>query len=433
MFTLSDVNYCATVVQLLEFIPLDNCTNIKHAVILNSKVIVSADTKPGDVGLYFPIETEINSTFLANNNLYSSSDRNMDKTKKGFFGNAGRVRAVKLRGHISDGFFIPLNSLCFHFPLVFESDFPIGTQFNSVDDLELCKKYVRTSNAVARGSNPAKSVRAKDIIEGQFFLHEDKTKNLRHNIHQILPEDFISITEKFHGCNASIGNILCQKKLSWWQKALLAVGVPLQQAEYRPVWASRRVIKGVGEESGGGKHFYGHDVWRESMKELILKIPEGWTLYGEIVGYAGEKQIQKGYHYGEKFGDFRFYCFGIKIIDQGGREINLNSHQVHEWCEKNSISTFKPKFIGRADELISYWDIFDNITDWQKELLNYLEAEYCKDEMCKHNILEVPAEGIVLRRESLFGPQWFKLKNWKFLEWETQQLDTDEVSIEEEN
>ena len=432
MFNLSDVNYCATVVQLHEFIPLDNCANIKHAVILNSKVIVSVDAQPGDLGLYFPIESELDSKFLANNNLYSSSEKNVDKKKKGFFGNAGRVRAVKLRGHISDGFFIPLSSLCYHFPTVYSVDFPVGTQFNSIGDLEICKKYVRNINVGACGSNPTKSGRTKDIISGQFFLHEDKTKNLRHNIQHIMPGDFISITEKFHGCNASIGNVLCQKKLSWWQRALVSLGVPLQNTEYRPVWASRRVIKGIGSLIVD-KHFYGSDVWGAVTIDLIDKIPEGWTLYGEIVGYAGEKQIQKGYHYGEKVGDSRFYCFGIKIIDQNGREINLNSQQVYEWCEFSNIATFKPKFCGRADELVSYWDIFDNISDWQKEFLNYLEAEYCKDEMCKHNNLEVPAEGIVLRRESMFGPQWYKLKNWKFLEWETKQLDTDEVSIEEEN
>ena len=45
----------------------------------------------------------------------------------------------------------------------------------------------------------------------------------------------------------------------------------------------------------------------------------------------------------------------------------------------------------------------------------------------------VPEEGIVVRKESLFNCESYKLKSFRFLEGESKQLDTGEVDIESEN
>ncbi|CAB4143218.1 RNA ligase domain, REL/Rln2 [uncultured Caudovirales phage] len=422
---LTDENYCATVVRLDEFIPLPGCDRIKHARVCNSLVIVSAESQKGDWGIYFPIESQINSLFLHDNDLYSNPKSNGNPNKKGFFGNAGRVKAVKLRGFISEGFFAPLSMI---FPFA-KANLKLGDKFNSVDGVDFCVKYTRPAKVHSTQARASK--RQDRIVPGHFSLH-DKTKNLRYNIDKIFPQSQISITEKWHGCNAVIGKSLCAPEKSWINslKEFFGITIPPQ---YELIWSSRNVIKGVGEAKNEVNHFYGSDVWGYHARQLEDKIPNGFVLYGEIVGWAGEKQIQKGYVYECPFGASRFICFGVKYISPDGVELNFTSTQVAEFCYKLGIEYFIPHYQGPADKLLEVGSNYADVSQWQEEFLNLLEARYIQNQMCQYNAMKVPAEGIVVRVESLEHTEFYKLKNWAFLEMETNELDSPEVSIEEEN
>ena len=52
------------------------------------------------------------------------------------------------------------------------------------------------------------------------------------------------------------------------------------------------------------------------------------------------------------------------------------------------------------------------------------------DVMCKTNNYEVPAEGVVLRKDFLHRSEAFKLKNFRFFLHETKELDSGELDIE---
>src|SRR5579859_7689939 len=104
-------NYCATVTQLGRFVTLANCANVKGALIFGNQVIVGNETAPGDIGLFFPLESALSAPFLRANNLYRKPELNADTNVKGYFEDHGRVRAVKFRGHKSEGFWIPLTAL----------------------------------------------------------------------------------------------------------------------------------------------------------------------------------------------------------------------------------------------------------------------------------------------------------------------------------
>ena len=45
----------------------------------------------------------------------------------------------------------------------------------------------------------------------------------------------------------------------------------------------------------------------------------------------------------------------------------------------------------------------------------------------------VPEEGVVIRKEKLIGCESYKVKSFRFLEWETKALDKGEVDVESEN
>ena len=104
-------DYCATVVAIKTKVQLPKCDNVVAAMIFGNSVIVGKDTPEGEVGLFFPVETQLSHEFLSKNNLYRHQELNADQEKKGYFEDSRRIRAVKFRGYPSEGFFIPIESL----------------------------------------------------------------------------------------------------------------------------------------------------------------------------------------------------------------------------------------------------------------------------------------------------------------------------------
>jgi hypothetical protein len=424
-------NYAATVTALQNFAELAGCDNLKAALIFGNSVIVSKATKAGDVGLFFPVETQLTRDFLANNNLYRKPEwGNMDPAKKGFFEEHGRVKAVKFRGHKSEGFWIPIESLAYlGVPL---SEFKPGMEFDSIGDRVICKKYIpRFQSRVGSGPKAAKAPRAEDkIVEGQFRFHPD-TENLRRNIHKITPDMWISISDKWHGTSAVFANVLVRRELNWFERLLQRFGVKIQDQEYGFTWSSRRVIKGVNGEAREGKaHFYSEDIWGVVAKEIEPLVPKGFTLYGEIVGYTTDGgAIQKGYHYGCQPGQHRFLVYRVTFTNPDGKVVEFSWQQMKEFCDKYGLEMVKELWFGRADWMVDAGR-FVNPSMWNEALLAELEARFVNDQMCPHNRCEVPAEGIVLKVDRLDEGEAYKLKNFRFLEWETKQLDKGEVDIE---
>ena len=110
--TPKNANYTATIVALKTFVDLANCDNVKAALIFGNSVIIGKDAQPGTVGVFFPLESQIDEEFLGANNLFRKAEYgNVEPEKKGFFEQHGRVKAAKFRGHKSEGFWIPLASL----------------------------------------------------------------------------------------------------------------------------------------------------------------------------------------------------------------------------------------------------------------------------------------------------------------------------------
>ena len=57
------------------------------------------------------------------------------------------------------------------------------------------------------------------------------------------PEDEVTISVKVHGTSAIFANILCNRKLSVWEKIKKFFGFKVQETEYGNVYSSRSVIK----------------------------------------------------------------------------------------------------------------------------------------------------------------------------------------------
>lgn len=319
-------NYVAVVVEIQTTIPLEDCDNVHAAIIMGNQVIVSKDTKAGDVGLYFPLECQLSEKYLSANNLYRKAELNSDKEKKGYFEENGRIRCVKFRGHKSEGLFMPLESLKFLFsnnsgwnePLWLVSQLGIGAEFDEINGIEICRKYVikHQQNSMSRNASKLKrKSKESKLVDNQFRFHED-TNMLYKNLHKIQPDSLISITYKLHGTSGISSYILCKKPLKWYEKVLKYVGINVVDTHYDYIHASRKVIKNE-ELNPNAQHYYGEDIWGIADKELRPFLQKGLTLYYEIVGYLPNgKKIQKNLEFYKKFCNFVHKLFNTDKYEQ---------------------------------------------------------------------------------------------------------------------
>ena len=430
-----NANYAATVVAISAIVNLENCNNIQAAIIFGNSVIVSKDVKVGDVGLFFPLETKLSREFLSANNLFRDSLKNADQAKKGFFEDNARIRCVKFRGNKSEGFYVPLTSLEY-IDQGMPGNLQVGDCFDKIELHEICEKYIPRDNRVGGPQNARdkKAVRITRLVENQFRLHID-TEQLRKNVQKIHPDDYISITNKLHGTSWVVGNVLCKRKLSLIDKVARFLGIKVREHEYDIIYASRNVVKNrfFTDTLVNPLGYYGEDLWGSIAKRVKDCIPQGFTLYGEAVGYLESgRMIQAGYHYGAAKGTFDSYVYRITQTNEEGKVTELSWPQTEEFCRHFGLKCVPCFYYGQAKYLFPISIGLDIDEKWHDKFLSEIQKRFITDSMCPMNNEEVPEEGIVVRVDGLFNVLPLKLKNYRFLEKETKDLDSEVVDIETE-
>lgn len=424
-------NYCATVVTLHHFSDLAGCDNLKAALIFGNRVIVGKDRKEGDKGLFFPIETQLSEEFLRANNLYRNPDLNSDKSIKGYFDTNGRVRAVKLRGHASEGLWLPLESL--DYLKLGQVTWIDGDEFDQIGDHKVCQKYyVPVKVAITSKSQPKKI-----HISPHFRFHYD-TEHLGRNMDQIFPDTLLSISDKWHGTSAVYARVLSDRPLNWLERLAKRFGIPVVERQYTFIWSSRTVVKGVDDTPKEDKqHFYGEDVWGVVGNAVREKLPEGFTVYGEIVGYTpGGSPIQKTgsgvYAYGCERGQHKFVVYRVTYTAPNGIVIELPWSSMLEFCAFFQFDTVPTIFHGKASQLCPQFIPERPLTldEWRDKFFNTVKEEFVENKYCQYNAYRIPAEGVVVRIDGLCVSRAFKLKSFLFLEGETKALDKGEVDME---
>ena len=102
-----DINYLVKVVNVNEFHDHPGADALKIAKVDGFSVIVGKDEECGTY-LYFPTNCEVNPELLAYAGLYRKNGLNKNPKVSGFFEENGRVKAIKLRGEVSEGFLVPV-------------------------------------------------------------------------------------------------------------------------------------------------------------------------------------------------------------------------------------------------------------------------------------------------------------------------------------
>ena len=457
-----NINYLAKVVKLKEFTPHINpeVTRLKVAHVDGFNIIVGIDEQPGKF-VYFPTSCCINPQFLSYANLYRKPEMNVDATKTGMFEDNGRVKAIKLKGQVSEGFLLPLQTLL-NFIVsstnvnFTEDDCAVGTEFDEVEhngkSFWINKKYVvQSQQRGGGGSSKDKQYNKRQkklknfnrVIDNQFRYHYS-TVIIRKEPEAIQPNDLIHLSDKWHGTSAIFAYVLCKHPLSFKEKiAKWLTGEEFNRYDY--LYASRSVIKNKDVNKSAGPGFYGegNDVWAKAFKVIKPFLVKGMTIYAEIVGYLPNgKGIQKNYDYGcvmPKPGEeytynkhYKIAVYRITLTNPDGVVHEFSAREVRQWCVNNGLTPVIERYYGLAKDL--YPDIVQD-EKWSENFIEKLanDDKFFMEKNSPDCINKVPHEGIVIKKEDMFSRAW-KLKTFAFLgKVEQPELDAGEENIEDLN
>lgn len=179
-------NYLSKIVNITTFRIHSGpeVTRLKCCTIDGFNIITGIDSQPG-LYVYFPALSCINEDFLSYANLYRHKELNKDPEQSGMFEDNGRVKAIKLRGELSEGFILPVTVLENYIVSVTNKELENvkeGTEFDAISDGDkefwISKKYVpkRTyTQGISTGRITKKVPKGIDkVIDTQFRFHYDR-------------------------------------------------------------------------------------------------------------------------------------------------------------------------------------------------------------------------------------------------------------------
>lgn len=409
-------NYACSVVEIKDLFPIEGADAIVRTVVNGNNVVVPKSTEVGSKMLYFVSGTKLSTDYCKNNNLYDKEENNLDTSKRGFISSKqARVKAIKLRGIISDGMLMPLDSLNV-FDLGFKNNLNVGDEFTDINGISICEKYIIPVKVGSQsGQKTPKANKLKDLLlDTQFRFHHETEHFVKHQ-DKFKQETEIIITRKLHGSSLILANVLLNKKLSFKDKVAKFFGVDIPTEEYGIIWSSGKpkgkLPKGIESETNKWEtpnpSYYTSDIWARAYKEIGDKIEKGISIYAEIVGKGIQGDL---FTYNQDYG---IYVYRITQTSVDGNVVEFSWEQVKKYCEKYGLNYVEEYFVGKVKEMV----VFDD------SLLGYLQQKYLNKSYpdCKID------EGICIRiREK---DEIFKLKSPNFIKMES---DNQENEVEEQ-
>lgn len=142
--------YAAYVTRIKNLRKHSNADRLLCGECFGNTVIVGLDTKPEELGVYFPVDGKLGTEYAVKNDLLRRKDEN-GRPAGGYLDPEKRnIKALKLRGEKSDGLFMPLSSLSEFTDIAKLCEGDVITILNGVT---ICEKYIprRKKSAIMVG------------------------------------------------------------------------------------------------------------------------------------------------------------------------------------------------------------------------------------------------------------------------------------------
>lgn len=217
-------NYAASIIRVPKPHKLTNSDRLYGITVFGMTAVVNDawQDKEGDLAVFFPAECQISDAFASHANLYRHSELNADPNEVGYLEDSRRVRALKLRGNMSNGLIIPLYVL-----EMFVGDsgcFNEGDTFDAVGGVEVCRKYRLKEPWVAVSREGKKLAKAfKRVDEKMLPEHIDTDQWLR-NEGLVGHGDMLVVTQKLHGTSVRLANTIVKRKLTFLERIAKRLG-----------------------------------------------------------------------------------------------------------------------------------------------------------------------------------------------------------------
>jgi hypothetical protein len=157
-------NYAAVVVRVPEPFKLPNSDRLYGVGIFGYTVVVDTSwvAREGELAVFFPAEAQLAEWFTSEANLFRHNERNKDQTESGYLEDNRRVRALKLRGTVSNGLLLPISVLG-------KAGFAEGDTFDTIDGVEYCRKYRIKEPQPPRSREDRKLSKAFKRVDAKLF------------------------------------------------------------------------------------------------------------------------------------------------------------------------------------------------------------------------------------------------------------------------
>lgn len=417
-------NYAAVVVEIGTLIELEGLDNLVGVPVLGHQALTTKGVRPGELRVAFTAETQLSEDYCAINNLYRDETLNKDPVEKGYLERNRRVRALKLRGHVSNALLMPLDSLSFTGTNV--TQLRPGDTFDTLNGHAICCKY-EIPVKPQRYHGKTKVEKAFRRVEDKLFPEHLETDQYWRNKHLLKTDREAVITQKLHGTSWRGGNVPVRKALSIWQRLLKRLGAQIPEYEYDTIFGSRKVIKDPNNPRQ--QHFYTDDIWTEYGQKIAELIPEGFIVYGELIGWTPDgAALQKGYTYHLPPGEAMLYVYRVSHINSNGFLSDLSWDGVKQFCQFRGLEWVPELTRLRANPTIGGEFVIDDFLNCylDKRLADFGGWNDPALVVSSHKTVD---EGVCIRQEGLV-PLILKAKSPVFLEHETKLLDKGEVDME---
>lgn len=377
----------------------------------NYQVVVGIGVQDGQLGVFFESDGQLSEEFATKNDLIRRKNED-GSPAGGMFEPKRRVKAIKLRGARSEGFWCPLSLL--EYTGADLSSLKEGDEFDSLNGHLICNKYV-TAATQARGSKQPKTQ-----CDNKMFAKHVDTGMFKREFCHVPDGSILYFTEKLHGTSQRLGVVLDDAPIKrGWLGRLVAkiMGWPQTQKEWTRLIGSRNVIL----QNREGDGFYGQEQFRFNAVDGIA-LHKGEILYGEIVGYTengaaimsqntkdktltelyGQKM---DYSYGCCAGQCEFFVYRITQVNEDGIVVERSWPQVKQRCRELGIKHVPelaaPMVVSAVNREVVPHIVF-NITENSTEPLpSTLDKRHIR-------------EGVVVRWESERGTGFLKNKGFAF-------------------